>query len=193
MNPGTHIAAFITGHSFPDCSGLSREQLDFQRRSGIPPEHWLEYNFPYRQTYPYPERFSVLSASIHNVAHFLRSRRPAFKQRYRDAVAEILSPYEAVILLAGSCGLELLINLDLPAEIRRRLHVFAYGPVSLRRPETASLFIVQGKYDFISRFFHREAHQRIRCFHMGYLLAPETLRLFQDFCRHVLPREDAAA
>jgi hypothetical protein len=191
VKPRTHIAAFITGHSFRNCTGLSKDQLEFQALSGIPPEHWLKYNFPYQETYPYPDTFRIVAASLNNATHYLRSRRPAFRERHREAVAEIFSRYDAVILLAGSSGMELLNNLDLPAAVQNRLHVFAFGPVSRRLPDAASCYIVQGKTDFISRFFHPGAHRRIDCFHMSYLRAPEMPGLFKQFCRQVLHGETA--
>src|SRR5688572_3155476 len=104
MKLGTHIAAFITGHSYRGCTGLSQEQFEFQRRSDIPDAHWLKYNFPYVETYAYPDSFPIVTASVNNAAHYLRSRRPAFRERHRNAVAEIFARYETVILLAGSCG-----------------------------------------------------------------------------------------
>jgi hypothetical protein len=180
------IAAFITGHSVRGCTGLSREQIDFQKRSAIPQEQWLPHNFPYSETHPFPEPVPLLAASLSNIVHFWESRLPAYKNRHRDAVAGIFSGHDAVILVAGSCGLELLNNLGLPAEVLRRLHVFACGPVSWRLPETASCLVLQGAGDPVSRCFHRKADHWIDCAHMGYLQSPETMRLFNDLYFRVL-------
>lgn len=176
-----HIAGFITGHSVPGCTGLSSEQREFQRRSAAPEDRWLRHNFPWVETFPFPEPFRLLRASWNNARHFFESRRPSFREAHRRGVIELFAPFDAVILLAGSCGLELLCNLDLPAETLRRVHVFACGPVSRRRPRVASLFVAQGERDLISRAFHKQADARYRCPHLGYLEAPETLRLFDEF------------
>ncbi|WP_193213871.1 hypothetical protein [Luteolibacter marinus] len=182
----TAIAAFITGHSVRGCTGLSRDQRDFQSRSWLPSDMWLPHNFPYHPSFPFPGKFSLATASFNNIRHYLGSRRPAFRQRHREEVARRFSKHERVILLAGSCGLELLNNLDLPPGILGRIHVFAYGPVSRQLPATASHCLVQGRGDFISRFFHPRPDHRIVSSHMGYLRAPETLHLFDDYCRRIL-------
>jgi len=185
MSGGSYIAAFITGHSMGGCTGLSEEQLGFQVRSGIPREHWLPHNFPYQESFPF-RMPNLLAASFNNSVHYYTSRWRGFRERHRDAVAEVFSRHEVVILLAGSCGLELLNNLELPADVLRRVHVFAYGPVSRALPETASRMMVQGQGDFISRAFHGKVDHRYPCSHMGYLESPETLRLFHLFHRRVL-------
>lgn len=180
------IAGFITGHSVRGCTGLSEEQAAFQRRTNIPIEDWLLHNFPYAETFPFPARFSILAASWNNVGHYLQSRRPAFAQAHREAVSGLFNQHDKVLLLAGSCGLELLNNLDLPPEIRQRVHVFAYGPVSRRLPAVASCVVVQGTRDWLSRFYHFRADHRYPCPHMGYLQSPETLRLFNEYYQRVI-------
>ena len=92
----------------------------------------------------------------------------------------------ALAVLAGSCGLELFNNLHLPDALRRRTHIFAYGPVSRQIPEVASHLFVQGTHDWLSRFYHPQVQHRYSCPHMGYLQAPETLRLFHDYQRKVV-------
>ena len=188
MNGTNYVVGFIAGHSVRGCTGLSREQQDFQRRSTVPEQNWLRHNFPWHETFPFPETFRLLSASWNNVRHYFASRRPAFRAKHRASVAGLFAKYDAVILLAGSCGLELLNNLDLPSETRQRLHVFAYGPVSRRRPDVASCFMVQGKRDMLSRWYHRQVDARFPCPHMGYLAAEETMRLFETFHRRVMTR-----
>ena len=60
---------------------------------------------------------------------------------------------DRTLFLAGSSGLELLYNLDLPNADLARIHVFAYGPVARRLPACDACF-VQGR-DLISRLFFR--------------------------------------
>lgn len=186
MSTGRFIAAFITGHSVRGCTGLSQEQRDFQKRTDIPAERWLPHNFPYHATFPFPEPFNVLRASVNNVLHYSRSRLASFANTHRAAVAQVLEPYDTILLLAGSCGLELFNNLDLPETLRQRIHIFACGPVSRRAPEVASHLMVQGTHDWISRFHHPRVHHRYPCPHMGYLFAPETLPLFNAYYHRVI-------
>lgn len=186
MSSGSFIVAFITGHSIRGCTGLSTAQLAFQRSSAVGEARWLSWNFPYQATFTFPGSVSLLAASLSNICHALGSWRATHRARDRWRVMEAFSPHETIILAAGSCGLELLNNLQLPAELRARIHVFSYGPVSRSVPETASCVLVQGENDWVSRPFHRSVDHRIRCSHMGYLQHPETLKLFDDFCRRVL-------
>ena len=186
MSSPNYCAAFLTGHSVPGCTGLSHAQRDFQHRSALPSSHWLPWNFPYNETGPFPEPVPLFAASVHNLRHYLRSRRDEFRRQHRQAVIERFSRWPTVILLAGSCGLELLANLELPHETLARLHVFAYGPVSRSVPAAASCRLVQGRGDWLSRCFHRRVDHRIDCPHLGYLDAPETLALFNAFCRKAL-------
>jgi hypothetical protein len=185
MTSGSHIAAFITGHSVRGCTGLSADQFDFLRRSELPDEQWLPCNFPYHETFPFRSP-NLIRASLNNSCHYYFSRFSGFRDRHRDQVIGIFSGYEKVILLAGSCGLELLNNLELPDDIRSRLHVFSYGAVSRELPDTASHLMVRGSQDFISRIFHRHADHCYASSHMGYLRSPETMRLFNSFCRRTL-------
>jgi len=50
-----HVVGFITGHSVRDCTGLSQGQREFQRRSAVPEANWLRHNFPWQETFPFPE------------------------------------------------------------------------------------------------------------------------------------------
>lgn len=185
MISDNYIAAFITGHSVRGCTGLSAEQFDFLRRSELPEERWLTCNFPYHETFPFP-RPNLIRASLNNSCHYYFSRFGGFRDRHRDQVIGIFSRYEKVILLAGSCGLELLNNLELPDDIRGRLHVFSYGAVSRKLPDTASHLMVQGSRDFISKIFHRRVDHCYAGSHMGYLRSPETLGLFNSFCLRII-------
>lgn len=183
MSPPCTLAAFLTGRSVRGNHGLSESQLRFQRQSPIPASCWLPWNFPYLGSDPFPPRFSILLASLNNTTDFLLSRTPSFRRRHRAHILEVFDRQPVIVLLAGSCGLELLANLHLPASTLARLHVFAYGPVSRKRPQVASLFLLQGKHDLLSRCFHRHVHARLPCGHMGYLDHPRTLELFAEFCR----------
>jgi len=181
MNREPFGAAIITGHSVPGCTGLSAVQLEFQRLSLVPPDRWLGCNFPYMESDPFPSSVPLLRASFNNLAHYLASRKPGFPAVYRDPVHRVLDRFDQILLVAGSCGLELFNNLGLPGEIRSRIHLFAYGPVSRSLPEVASFRLVQGDRDWISRIHHRRVPHRIPCGHLGYLEHPETLRLFNEF------------
>lgn len=184
MNEERVIVAFFTGQSDPRTNALSPLQLGFLDRSPVSPEQRLDLNFPYRLAAPWSET-NLLLASFSNVRQYLASRRPSFVERHRLPFQQTFSSAGKVILLAGSCGLELLVNLRLPEQDLRRLHVFAYGPVSRSLPRCASLETVQGKRDAISRWWHPQVDHVISCGHMDYLEAEETMALFSAFHRRV--------
>lgn len=181
MTSQNYMAAFITGHSVRGCTGLSSTQVAFQQRSMIPEERWLKCNFPYIPTTPFPDSVPLLTASLNNAAHYMFSRGQRFRKQNQQAVVSAFADVDCIILLAGSCGLELLNNLALPAELRRKMHVFACGPVSRAMPEVASFYSAQGIHDWISRAFHRQANLRFPCSHMNYLNSPITLSAFNSF------------
>ncbi len=89
------------------------------------------------------------------------------------------------VLLAGGCGLELLSNLHLRAEVLQRISVFAYGPVTRCAPACAHLLTVIGDADWISCLGHGSATVRVPAGHLDYLQCTELLTLVQRFVAEV--------
>ncbi|MDB6078347.1 MAG: hypothetical protein JWO82_2094, partial [Akkermansiaceae bacterium] len=144
------VIAFLTGQSDPASNALSEDQRAFLDRLSFLPDEKFARNFPYRSV-PRPFRkIPLLTASLNNSLQYLRSRQPRFAATHRDEIIRTFSPYDRVIFLAGSCGLELFSNLHLPADFTAKAHVFAYGPVSRNLPRCATLWRVQGSGDRIS-------------------------------------------
>jgi len=186
MNEARVITAFLTGQSDPAANTLSEAQRAFLDRTLEPGHERLLRNFPYSDLPPPAGKVPLWRASVNNSRQYLASRRMSFASRHRDTVLATFDGYTRVVLLAGSCGLELLVNLRLPADFLKRLHVFAYGPVSRRLPDCAGLWLVQGKDDPISRWWHPEPQHRIPCRHMNYLECREMEGLFRGFHRSTL-------
>lgn len=180
MSESRVSVAFLTGRSDPGSNALSPAQRGFMERSPVPAGQWLDRNFPYAECGAWRET-PLLRASVNNSLEYLLSRRERFRQRYRTSFMETFAGDAPVILLTGSCGLELLVNLRLPCEFLERLHVFAYGPVSRSTPDCATLQLVQGNQDMISRWWHSWVDHRIACGHMDYLDSPEMMALFSEF------------
>lgn len=175
------IVAFLSGQSDPGSSALSPEQESFMERAGVPVFQRLMVNFPYPSKVDVHKRTPLLRACLNNASQYLGSRRPDFAMRHREDVERRFADYERVILLSGSCGLELLTNLQLPRELADRLYVFAYGPVARNLPRCALLWRIQGKQDFISKWWCREVEHFVPCHHMNYLSTPATVALFRRF------------
>ncbi|MDB4917871.1 MAG: hypothetical protein JWM95_5515 [Gemmatimonadetes bacterium] len=170
--------AFITGQSDPASCALSPVQERFLDALPISEAAKVRRNFPYAvHSQPYQEPM-LLRASWHNTRQYFASRRPAFAERSRPAVLQMLARANCTVLLAGSCGLELLANLRLPAEVLANVRVFAYGAVVRRRP-VVELVAVRGRRDLIASRMPGAAS--VDCNHLSYLESPAVLAICAKF------------
>jgi hypothetical protein len=181
--------AFLTGQSDPRGSALSPAQERFLDVLPVPDEWKVRVNFPYPSTTPAHRSTPLLRASWNNSRQVLAARRAPFSGRFQPSVLALLERAERTFLLAGSCGLELLANLDLPARELARLHVFAYGAVSRRRP-ACDLRQVRGRRDWVAKGLSRldlgADDAWVAGGHLDYLENPEVLALCNDFLKEVI-------
>jgi len=179
--------AFMTGQSDPSRCALSPLQSSFLEALALPDVAKVPTNFPYAAL-PLPYRdVSLAAASWHNARQYVRSRAPAFAERHRASVVAMAQRADHTVVLAGSCGLELLANLSLPGETLRRLHVFAYGPVARRSP-ACDLLVVRGRHDWIARGRSLRVDHVVNCGHMDYLENPDVLALCRGWIGRVRAR-----
>jgi hypothetical protein len=177
--------AFLTGQSDPRCCALSPAQQAFGAAL-LAPGRWLHpLNFPYRKDSRLHGQMALLRASWHNGRQYLQSRQASFAQQHGRDVQTLLQDAPHTVLLAGSCGLELLANLGLPDEALARTSVFAYGPVARRAPAVARLQAVVGRRDWVAHLGWRGAATPVRGGHLDYLQQPEVLALARSFVDHV--------
>lgn len=184
--------AFITGQSDPERCALSPLQAAFLDALPVPDAGKVRVNFPYTTTTLPHRRVALGPASWHNGRQYLGSRAPAFAERHRAGALALLSRADRTVLLAGSCGLELLANLGLPDSALRRVAVFAYGPVARRRP-ACEVVVVQGRRDWISRAWGPHADEVVEAGHLDYLRDAEVLAHARAFIVRVASRADAVA
>jgi hypothetical protein len=170
--------AFFTGQSDPERCALSGEQAAFLDALPIRDAAKIRRNFPYEDDTLAYRDVSLLAAGWHNARQYLMSRTPAFAERHRPAVLRLLAQADSSLLLAGSCGLELLANLSLPGDVLGRVHVFAYGPVVRSRP-ACDICAVRGRGDWIARLWGGPADHIVDGGHMAYLRNPDVLALCQ--------------
>jgi hypothetical protein len=167
---------FLTGQSDATRCALSPVQRAFLNALPLPASAGLPLNFPYHaDTAPW-RNVSLLTASVNNARQYLASRQPDFAARHAPRVLRQLARAPRTLILAGSAGLELLANLRLPREALDRVNVFAYGPVARRLPDCACV-LVQGRRDWVSRWWFRTVDHRVDCTHLDYLESPEVLAL----------------
>jgi len=184
--------AFITGQSDPGRCALSPAQEAFLDTLPVPAAGRVRRNFPYAADTPPHRKAHVIQASWHNARQYQASRAPAFGDRHRLAVLQLIAGADHTVLLAGSCGLELLANLNLPDPALCRLHVFAYGPVARHRP-ACETYVVRGRRDWIARAWGRSADLLVDAGHMDYLQNAEVRASCQAFVARCMARADGGA
>jgi hypothetical protein len=191
--PASHLAAWLTGQSTYRHSQLSPEQLAVLDEMAGLGYRTVRAGFPYNRRAlgvaysPEP----LLRASLRNASQLAAALvSPAFSAelgRHLQPLVDAAS--RRLLLLSGSCGLQLLAaalpRLSLPAGLR--LGVVAVGPVCLKpaafflgHPQL-DLCVVQGSRDWISRLGSRAgAHLRPPVDHLGYTRHPEGRRAIRQ-------------
>ncbi|QIK61887.1 hypothetical protein G7068_00650 [Leucobacter viscericola] len=174
--------AFLTGQSDPRQSVLSPAQRQFALSLPIAPTAIVPHNFPYpmhgdkappeTDWRPTP----LLTASFRNTRQYLVSRQKGFAAQWRRPVLDMLARADRTLVLAGSCGLELLSNLRLSADELRGVRVVAYGPVARSVPEAPCVSVV-GDRDWLSRRFFPTPDAVVRANHLNYLESSEFHRV----------------
>ncbi len=181
--------AFLTGQSNPASIALSSLQTSFLRRIPFPEECKLYRNFPYRLPHVEdPEVYrpvGLLRASLNNAWQYFRSRKPDYALDYSAAFTDEFLHVDRVVLLVGSCGLELFINLQLPDWILQKVSIFAYGAVARSVPRCGDLFVIRGNHDRIAALWDIPVDCTIACGHMDYLENFQLMDLLTDFLQRI--------
>jgi hypothetical protein len=171
--------AFLSGQSSYRHSALSPGQHDLLDAVAAEGYAAVRGGFPFNAGALEAEYHAapLAAASVRNAAQFLAAR---FDRRFQSELVRHLQPLfdrtsRRLVLLCGSCGLELLTaarpSLRVPAGLR--VLAIALGPVGRRPPVAGSpiqLYVIQGTGDWISRLGYR--HQpdlRVRAGHLSYL------------------------
>jgi hypothetical protein len=160
--------AFLTGQSDPPSCALAADQHAFLDALPAAEHEKVRCNFPYDRTGEAVLEIALWRASLNNIKQYAGSRSDAFGSAYRPPVLEMLSKADRTLLLAGSCGIELLNNLHLPAGALRSVFAFAYGPVARSRPACAHE-IAGSRRDWISRLWFPKPDAWVDAGHLGYL------------------------
>ena len=152
--------AFLTGLSHPVSCRLSRDYQHFLAQLDCP-EAWKMYlNFPYIPSQEDIDHVWIVTASLANVRQFLGARSPRYRQCAQRHLLNLLTSTDQVLLLVGSCGLEILNQAWTEAIAAHRITIVALGPVACRRPQASGL-LVQGSRDLISRCFFQDVDVRL--------------------------------
>ncbi|KQQ75374.1 hypothetical protein ASF73_06020 [Xanthomonas sp. Leaf131] len=197
IDSATVQIAFLTGQSDPQRCALSIEQQHFLQQLQSPGRQLIDCNYPYRPDSAAHRRTPLWRASASNARQYLAARAARVADADRTRVVALLEQAPTTVLLAGSCGLQLLTALQLPQALRARLAVFAYGPVCRAPASFGQLRVLQGRRDWISRaLFGAAVHLRPACGHMDYLRDAAVLADCQAFVatvEHVVQGEGRCA
>ena len=176
-------AAWLTGQSSYRHSQLSPGQLRLLDAVASAGFTAVRCGFPFNTSalsVPY-HREPIAAASARNAAQYVAAR---LDRRFQRELTRHLQPLvdrtsRRLVLLCGSCGLELLAaaqpRLVVPAELR--ILAIALGPVGRLLTQTnprIRLHVIQGTGDWISRLGCRcRPDLRVRAGHMAYLHSQE--------------------
>ncbi len=174
--------AFITGQSNLSSNALSPAQHHFMKEIPLPETAKVYWNFPYDRKSEGFQRVNLFTASLNNSMQYLQSRRSGFANKYRNRFMEEFGGAEKIMLLSGSCGLELFRNLKLPESICGKVYIFAYGAVAQKRPLCKRLFLIRGRRDWIASLWRLEYDVKVAAGHLDYL---ENLELKEHCYRFI--------
>ncbi|MEQ7894563.1 hypothetical protein [Xanthomonas arboricola] len=178
--------AFLTGQSDPESCALSMQQQHFLQQLQGPGRRLIDSNYPYRLDSPPHRHMPLWRASVSNAHQYLAARAARVADADRTRVVALLEQAPTTVLLAGSCGLQLLTALRLPQVLRTRLAVFAYGPVCNAPATFGQLCVIQGSGDWISRALFAGAPDLMpACGHLHYLRDAAVLAECQAFIAQV--------
>lgn len=190
--PAQNRAAWLSGQSSYRHSQLSPGQLDLLDALAGLGCQTVRGGFPFNSAaLALPYRAEPLAAaSVRNAAQYVAARLDG---RFQAELARHLQPLldrtaRRLVLLCGSCGIELLAaalpRLSLGADLQ--VLAIGLGPVGRRPIGPARLHVIQGEADWISRLGYRGAADlRVPGGHLAYLnradVRGEVLRVAQEF------------
>lgn len=172
--------AFITGLSTWGNHSLSPEQTSFLNSLQTEENNKIYCNFPYTNNVKKYKHTNVVLASFSNALQYFLSRTKWIENKSTQ-LKHIIKENDKVLLLAGSCGLELLNNIKFSKEEKEKIHIIAYGAVARKIPDFQYLTLIQGKKDFIARIWIHIYDIKIEGHHMNYLESKEFLDFVNSY------------
>lgn len=172
--------AFITGLSDWGNNSLSVEQTIFLNKINTNESNKIYYNFPYINNAYILKHTNIIIASLSNALQYFLSRTKWLDKKTK-VLKEIIHNNDKILLLSGSCGLELLSNMNFSKEEKNKIHIIAYGAVARKIPEFQYLTLVQSTKDWISRMWINVYDLKIQGHHMNYLESKEFLNFVNGY------------
>jgi hypothetical protein len=159
----------VTGLSDPNSCRLTEAQLSLINLPALPPDSVVTENFPFVQQ---PEGSmssrSLAQASLANGLQFFRTWTAGYRNLAAVHWASLLQSVDHLLVVAGSCGIQLVTSCPAIQQAADKVRLLALGPVGTRQPRLSTV-LVQGQRDWLSRsFFPRPDLIVARVGHLDY-------------------------
>jgi hypothetical protein len=192
VHPQTTLkVVWLSGASDPFSSTLSDAEERFLESFTLPRDQVVWSNFPF--TGPCKRRHVPLPmAALSNVLQFLVASTPVYRWFAGRHWRALCASASSVLVVAGSCGAQLLRALERATPDGVAVHALALGPVAWRAPRCLDAALV-GTDDGYSRVFARSLPTELveavpGVDHMSYLESDDVVRRVRDW---ILARRDA--
>lgn len=172
--------AFLTGLSNYGNNMLSPTQTQFLKQLNEKEENKIYRNFPYTNEQKIYKEPNIIYASLSNALQYFLSKTSWIKKQ-TVCLKNILKEEDNLVLLVGSCGLEILKNMNLTQIEKDKIHIIVYGGVAKKIPNYQNTILVQGKSDWIARLWIKKYDIMIVSNHMNYLDSPELLSIVNNY------------
>lgn len=144
--------AILSGLSDPSTCALSKVQRKFLDALETPASTKVFRNFPWIEADDVRPEPPILRASWQNVRQYLGAERPAFVAQARRHWRALRESTDARLILALSCGFEILRHLIDEYDDPETLTILALGPVARAWPDFPCT-LLYGSRDPIARVF----------------------------------------
>lgn len=178
----------VTGLSNPTTCRLTEHQKSIVTEVEGASDFFVPWNFPFLPdsvltgSVPRSEP-TLLTAAIANGLQFLRSRTEGYRRAAEPHWNAVLNSSGRMILITGSCGIQLAAASGVLRSAAGRIKAIALGPTG----GTDAVFpvtTVQGDRDWISRRWYRQVdHPVPEAGHMDYWEHPEVRERVQSWLR----------
>jgi hypothetical protein len=179
--------AIFSGLSDPSTCALSKAQRDFLDALEAPASTKVFRNFPWIDAEEVRAEPPLLRASWQNVRQYLGAKKPTFVTQARRHWRALRESTDTRLILALSCGLEILRHLLDEHDDPATLTILALGPVTRAWP-VFPCTLLYGSRDPIARMFspQRSANLTSRVItipavgHLDYFRSADVLRIANE-------------
>lgn len=187
--------AIVTGRSDPRRTGLSSDQRSFLASVTPSGAEAFGVGYPWQDGAEPEGDVPLALAAWRNAGQWAAARTDGeFRSHARGRVDALRGASGALVVVTGSCGLDILAAGWSGRPGPSSTLVIALGPVRRDAPrlDGAQVRTVQGTRDRLSRLVHRgTVDERVPCGHLGYWGCARTIEVVRDLIAdHLLVEAD---